>query len=110
MLELVRAAGLPLPRVNARVHGYEVDFLWPQAALIVEVDGYRFHSSRAAFERDRVRDVRLQAHGLEVQRVTWRRMVQEPLAVIAELAAAIARRTPREVLDILGDGHLSAPE
>lgn len=99
LLALVRVAGLPEPHVNARLHGYEVDFLWPAATLVVEVDGYRFHSSRAAFERDRIRDARLQAAGLEVLRVTWRRIEREQFSVIAEIAAALARRMPRHALD-----------
>jgi very-short-patch-repair endonuclease len=73
--------------------------LWPAATLVVEVDGYRFHSSRAAFECDRIRDARLQAAGLEVLRVTWRRIEREQFSVIAEIAAALARRMPRHALD-----------
>jgi len=56
VLELIRAARLPIPRTNTRLHGYEVDLLWPDQRLVVEVDGYAFHSHRAAFERDRRRD------------------------------------------------------
>jgi very-short-patch-repair endonuclease len=94
LLALVGRAELATPRVNARLHGYEVDFLWPQASLVVEVDGYRFHSTRAAFERDRVRDARLQAAGIEVLRVTWRQLERDALAVVARIAGALARRTP----------------
>jgi hypothetical protein len=39
MLRLIRAAELPAPRVNARLGGYEVDFLWREEQLVVEVDG-----------------------------------------------------------------------
>ena len=28
MLEIIRAAGFPPPETNARINGYEVDFLW----------------------------------------------------------------------------------
>ena len=34
-------------------------FSWPQARLIVETDGWQAHGTRAAFERDRVRDATL---------------------------------------------------
>jgi very-short-patch-repair endonuclease len=71
--------------------GHEVDFLWSVQRLIVEVDGFAFHSSRAAFERDRVRDAELTAAGYRVIRVTWQRLVNEPEAVIATLAAAQTR-------------------
>ena len=86
-LDLIRDARLPTPAANTRVAGHEVDFLWPAKRLIVEIDGYAFHSSRAAFERDRVRDADLQARGYRVVRVTWRRLVEEPIAVVAAIAA-----------------------
>ena len=57
---------------------------------MVEVDGYRFHSSRTAFERDRRRDADLSARGFRVIRITWRQLVDEPLAVIARVAQALA--------------------
>jgi very-short-patch-repair endonuclease len=92
MVAIVRDADLSPPLVNSHVRGYEVDLCWPEAALVVEIDGYRFHSSRAAFERDRLRDARLQAAGYLVMRVTWRQITREPLAVIARLASTLVRR------------------
>jgi len=89
-LALVREAGLPTPAVNVQMAGYLVDFLWRDQALVVEVDGYRFHSSRSAFERDRRRDADLNAAGFRVIRITWRQLVEEPLAVIARIARALA--------------------
>lgn len=90
LLELIRASDLPHPEVNVRLGPYEVDFLWREAYLVVEVDGYRFHSSRLAFERDRHRDAELHARGYRVIRVTWRQLVEEPEAVIARLGRALA--------------------
>jgi very-short-patch-repair endonuclease/predicted transcriptional regulator of viral defense system len=89
MLDLIRAAKLPTPRTNVRIHGHEVDLVWPDQRLVVEIDGFTFHSSREAFERDRRRDAQLQAHGYRVMRVTWRQIIDEPHAVIARLAAAL---------------------
>jgi very-short-patch-repair endonuclease len=93
LLRLIRAAGLPIPLTNARVGRYEVDFLWPDHGLVVEMDGFAYHSSRHAFERDRLRDAELQAIGLRVVRVTWRQLA-EPEALIARLAAALATARP----------------
>lgn len=65
----VRDQGLPEPLVNTNVHGLEVDFLWPEAKLIVEVDGaghQRPHTQR----EDSERDARLRAAGYRVVRVT----------------------------------------
>jgi very-short-patch-repair endonuclease len=88
---LIRAAGLPEPEVNARIAGYEVDFLWRRQRLVVEVDGYKFHSSRPMFERDRTKGNTLVAAGLALMRVTWWQMEEEPYAVIARIAQALAR-------------------
>ena len=92
-LALIRDAGLPLPLVNVRRHGFELDFLWPRHGardIAVEIDGYAFHGGRAAFERDRRRDGLLRAAGIDVLRFTWRRLTQESHAVVAELAVALA--------------------
>ncbi len=91
LLALLRAAELPPTDVNARVGRHEVDLLWREQRLIVEVDGYAYHASRAAFERDRLRDAELQAAGYRVMRVTWRQLVHESEALIARVAQALAR-------------------
>lgn len=90
-LRLVRRARLPKPEVNVVLEGLEVDFLWRRRRLVVEVDGFAFHSSRQAFERDRFRDATLTAAGFRVFRLTWRRLESEPEAVAARLAEALAR-------------------
>ena len=88
-LALVRAADLPSPEVNVRIHGHEVDFLWREHGLVVEVDGFQFHSTREAFERDRRRDAELQSLGLRVLRVTWRRLVDAPYGTLTHLVRAL---------------------
>lgn len=91
MLKLIRAAGLPAPRTQVRIAGWPADFLWSKQRLIVEVDGYPFHSGRKAFERDRRRDQAHIAAGYTVIRVTWRQLTEEPLAVVATIARVLAR-------------------
>jgi very-short-patch-repair endonuclease len=91
---LLHQTDLPHPRRQLWVEGYRLDCYWPDGRLAVEIDGYRYHSTRRRFEADRVRDARLAAAGIEVLRITWRQMVREPLAVVARIAAALARRTP----------------
>jgi very-short-patch-repair endonuclease len=85
LLELIREAGLPAPETNARLLGYEVDFLWRDAKVVVEVDGFAFHSTREAFERDRRRDARLLAAGYRVVRFTYRQIVAEPAFIVNTL-------------------------
>jgi very-short-patch-repair endonuclease len=91
LLDLIRRAQLPLPETNVRVLGHEVDALWPAQRLIVEIDGFDAHGTRAAFERDRARDARLVAAGYRVIRITWRQLHDEPARTIAQLAAALAQ-------------------
>ncbi len=87
---LTKEAGLPTPQTNARVAGYEVDFLWPVPKVIVEVDGFRFHGHRRAFESDRKKGLALAATGYRVIRITWRQLVDEPVHVAVRLAQALA--------------------
>jgi very-short-patch-repair endonuclease len=91
MLHLIRLARLRRPQVNVQVCGYEVDFFWPDERLVVEVDGYAWHASSAAFARDRRRDADLHASGIRVIRFTWDDVTKHPEATIAVLAAALAR-------------------
>ena len=76
----------PTPQTNVLVEGVEVDAAWPDHRLIVELDGYSFHHTRAAFEADRRRDRKLAAAGWTVVRVTWRDL-DEPEQLAAELRA-----------------------
>lgn len=94
LLGLVRRAGIRPPEVNVVVRGWEVDFLWRRPGLVVEVDGFAFHRSASAFERDRTRDGILTAAGFRVMRVTWRQLHRRPEAVLVRLAKALegARR------------------
>ncbi len=91
LLGLVRRAHLPVPETNWIIEGYEVDFVWRSARLVAEVDGFEFHSSREAFERDRERDAVLMAAGFRVFRVTWRQMVRQPEMVVVRLRRAMER-------------------
>jgi very-short-patch-repair endonuclease len=93
MLALLRAADLPAPVVNARLGRFEVDFLWAEQRLVVEVDGYAYHANRRAFERDRAKDATLAAAGYMVIRVTWRQLTRGSETVIARVAAALAARS-----------------
>ena len=90
LLRLLREAGLPIPRTNVRVLRFEADFLWPEQKLIVEVDGFGPHGHRRAFEDDRRRWQNLAAAGYRVVPVTWRQLNDEPIAVAARIAAALA--------------------
>jgi very-short-patch-repair endonuclease len=90
LLALIRRAGLPAPRTNVKVRGHEVDLYWPEHRLVVEFDGWTYHSTRAAFERDRERDAALQLAGERVIRVTHRQLTRRPEALVAQFATGLA--------------------
>jgi very-short-patch-repair endonuclease len=72
------------------VQGLEVDFVWRERRLIVEIDGFAFHGNRVAFEQDRDRDSRLAAAGYRVIRFTWRQLTGQPEGVLIRLGQALA--------------------
>lgn len=76
-----RLAGLPPPQLNVLVERLEVDALWRDQRLIVEVDSWEFHKTRAAFERDRARDAALLVAGYRVVRMTHRQLRNQPETV-----------------------------
>lgn len=88
-LTLLDAEGLPRPLVNERIDTIEADFTWITERLIVELDGFETHGTRAAFERDRARDRALQAAGWRVVRVTWRQLHAAPNEIVAALRALL---------------------
>jgi hypothetical protein len=91
-LALCREAGLPRPEVNVLVEGYLIDFLWRAERLVAETDGYAFHRDRRAFERDRERDLDLQAAGYEVSRFTYRMITGRPSTCARRIREALNRR------------------
>ena len=91
MLALMRAARLPQPLVNAKVAGYEIDFYWPDHRFAVEVDGWRFHSGRRAFEDDRRKDQDLRRAGIDTMRTTGRQLNEQAYALVAGVANGLAR-------------------
>lgn len=81
--------GLPLPKINARVFGYEVDAYWPEQRLVLELDGDAFHSDRAqkSIDRDKQRD--LESNGLVVLRTTSGAFDRNPDAELDRIAARL---------------------
>jgi very-short-patch-repair endonuclease len=80
-----RFYALPPHRTNVTVLGHEVDVLWPAARLIAELDSWEFHSHRAAFQRDRDRDIRLLVAGYRTIRVTHDRLDKEAASLATEI-------------------------
>jgi very-short-patch-repair endonuclease len=78
-------AGLPLPITNKPAGSKRVDCRWPQHKLTVELDSYRYHSSRHAWELDRRREREAHARGDEFRRYTHYDVFDAPEQMLAEL-------------------------
>jgi predicted transcriptional regulator of viral defense system/very-short-patch-repair endonuclease len=91
-LAVCRAHGLPQPRVNATVAGLEADFVFDAPhRLVVETDGWRYHGTRAAFERDRARDARLARARYRTLRFTDRQIAHDAEMVADTIAIALGQ-------------------
>jgi hypothetical protein len=84
-LELLREHELPLPRTNRPAGGHHIDCRWPDKRLTVELDSYRFHNSRHAWEQDRCREREARARGDEFRRYTWGDVFERPGLTLAEV-------------------------
>lgn len=88
----VIVAGLPTPSMNFNYAGYELDAFWPELRFVVELDLFETHGTRAAFERDHLRQEELKLLGVEMIRVTRPRFQRNPEAVMRNLATFLERR------------------
>jgi very-short-patch-repair endonuclease len=88
--------GLPDPTPQCVVEGKRRDFVWPGEQIVVEVDGWRYHGTAQAAERDAVRDNELGLAGWLALRFTRRRVVLRGREVQRDLERAflIASRAP----------------
>jgi very-short-patch-repair endonuclease len=88
-LRFLRRHRFPMPLTNARVDTprgiYEVDCFWPDSRLVVELDGYRFHSGAIARQRDVVKERALVAAGARVMHVTWADLDEREAELVADL-------------------------
>lgn len=92
-LALVDRHGLPRPRMNAHlpVRGrfYEIDCLWEDARVAIELDGGAAHRTKKAFDDDRERDRILTAEGFTTARITWDHITLTPDEVASDLRAIL---------------------
>jgi very-short-patch-repair endonuclease len=89
-LALLRRAGLPLPVTNRPARGRYVDCRWAEQRLTVELDGYRYHSSRHAWELDRRREREAYARGDDFRRYTYGDVFEHPAAMLRELRRVLS--------------------
>jgi very-short-patch-repair endonuclease len=89
-LERLKAAELPLPQTNRPAGGRRVDCRWPKQRLTVELDSYRYHHTRHAWEQDRRRDREAHARGDQIRRYTWTDVEADPRSMLGELHALLS--------------------
>jgi very-short-patch-repair endonuclease len=85
---LLNHAGIAGWKANQRVVGYEVDFIFRDAKVVIEIDGFAHHSDSEAFQRDRNKQNALALAGYQVLRFTWLDLAEYPDRVIAEVKRA----------------------
>lgn len=91
--EFLAGRGLPAPERNVKMKlpggVIEVDCLWREAAVVLELDGRSTHARAMAFEDDRTRDRALLASGLRPMRATWNQLTYEADALERDLRAVL---------------------
>lgn len=73
---------------------FYLDIAFPDLKVAIEVDGKIHATDLQVFESDRQRQNLLLIDGWQVLRFTWRRLIDEPQAVVDEVRAVLGARTP----------------
>ncbi|MGJ0117780.1 DUF559 domain-containing protein [Williamsia sp. MIQD14] len=91
LLDLLRRFGIDGWVGNETVCGYPVDVMFAAQKVIVEVDGFAFHSDAHAFQHDRTRQNVLAANGWTILRFTWADLTERPHHVVAQIRSMVSR-------------------
>lgn len=87
---------LPPPRMHVHLAAgtrlLEVDALWADQRVCVELDGAQVHHTRRAFSSDRKRDLALAAEGYVTVRLTWAHVTREDARVGQQLSRLLCTR------------------
>jgi very-short-patch-repair endonuclease len=85
---------LPLPDLNQQVAGHEVDAVYREQKLVIELDSRQFHTTTHAFETDRDRDADLLNAGFATVRTTDHRLKEHPTKEAERLNSILRGRSP----------------
>lgn len=85
-LEFFKRHGFQRPEMNARVAGFEVDCLWPERRLVIELDS-RFHDNALARADDARKQLALKRAGFRVERLRWSDVTRDEAATAKRLCA-----------------------
>jgi very-short-patch-repair endonuclease len=92
LVHLLKSAGITGWIANHPVGGYVVDVAFPEHKVVIEIDGWAFHSDPAVFRNDRVRQNQIALLGWKVLRFTWFDLTEQPERVIAEICRVLSAR------------------
>ena len=83
---------LPLPEFNQQIAGHEVDAVYREQHLVIELDSRQFHATPHAFEHDRDRDADLLNAGFSTLRITHHRLKHQPTKEANRLSTILRSR------------------
>ena len=92
-LELLREAGVELPRLNVKIAGEEADLSWTRERLIIEIDGGPFHQDKG---EDARKEGVWRAAGWDVLRLDSNHVYNAPHRLVALVQSE--RNVQRSVL------------
>jgi len=96
-LSVIEEGGLPKPAVQRRVRlrgkRARVDCSFVAQGVVIECDGYAFHSDVKSFEEDRKRINALTVRGFVVLRWTWAALHSRPEELVDELRTVLLARS-----------------
>ena len=101
-LRLIQRYELPRPDVQYNVTDSSgatvarVDFAYPEARLLIELDGAAYHSDRKTFQLDRSRQNRLVSLGFVVLRFTYWDLMAGPEHVVDTVDSFLPRNWERQ--------------
>lgn len=80
------------PIQTTRGTRYLVDLIWRAGEVVVEVDGFRHHSSQQSFSADRRRDYELLISGLVVLRLPHDEVIDDPEVAVEKIRDVVRWR------------------
>jgi very-short-patch-repair endonuclease len=95
-LRLIDSSELPKPDVNEEICGWEADFFWRDARVIVETDGTKYHATALRRIRDAERDRVHRRAGYAVVRISEIEFSQDPRGAAAKVREALQTRRGTE--------------
>jgi hypothetical protein len=94
LLYLCERHAIPLPECDVRLFGFQIDALWREQKVIVELDGRDGHAPWGRIRRDHHRDLILRRAGFVTLRYVWEQLTEQGADVAADILAAISSAAP----------------